>query len=108
MKRQILARVLGASLLLAAPLAAQVPTPESVFGHKVGADFKLIDYDESIRWFQAAAAKTDKMKLFDVGKTSNGHAWTLAVISAPANLARLKELTDIAQRIAHPAGLSDA
>ena len=48
------------------------------------------------------------MKLIDVGKTSTGHAWTLAIISSPQNLARLDALTEIAQKIAHPAGLTDS
>ena len=100
-----LARVLIAAVLVA-PLEAQVPTPESVFGFKVGADFKLIDYDESIRYFQQLAQKSDRIKLIDVGKTSTGHAWTLAIISSPQNLARLDALTEIAQKIAHPAGLT--
>jgi len=45
----------GASL---APVAAQrpIPTPESVLGFAVGADFKLATYEESIRYFQALAA----------------------------------------------------
>ena len=89
-------------------LAAQIPTPESSFGHPVGADFKLIDYDESIRYFQQLAAKSDRIRLIDVGPTSSGHAWTLAIISSPQNLARLPELTRIAQRLAHPAGLTDS
>ena len=96
------------ALALAAPLGAQVPTPESFFGFKVGADFKLIDYDESQRYFEALAQKSDRIKLVDVGKTSGGHSWTLAVISSPQNLARLDQLTQIAQRIAHPAGLTDS
>ena len=91
-----------------APLHAQIPTPESVFGFKVGADFKLIDYDESIRYFQQLAQKSDRIKLVDVGKTSTGHAWTLAIISSPQNLARLDALTEIAQKVAHPAGLTDS
>jgi len=89
-------------------LSAQVPSPESVFGHKVGADFHLIDYDESIRYFQQLAAKSDRIKLLDAGKTSTGHAWTLAIISSPQNLARLAALTAIAQKLAHPAGLTDS
>src|SRR5206468_8702219 len=93
---------------LVAPLHAQIPTPESVFGFRVGADFKLIDYDESIRYFQQLAQKSDRIKLLDVGKTSTGHAWTLAVISSPQNLARLDALTESAQKIAHPAGLTDS
>ena len=93
---------------IVAPLQAQIPTPESVFGFRVGADFKLIDYDESIRYFQQLAQKSDRIKLVDVGKTSTGHAWTLAIISSPQNLARLDALTQIAQKLAHPAGLTDS
>ena len=85
-----------------------IPTPESVLGFSVGADFKLATYDESIRYFQRLAASSDRIKLIDVGKTSTGHAWTLAIISSPGNLANLDRLRDIAQKLAHPAGLTDA
>ncbi len=102
----------------ATPLAAQrtaprtaprtaIPAPETAFGHAVGADFKLIDYDKSIAYFRQLAASSDRIKLLDVGQTSNGKAWMLAVISSPANLANLERLRTIAQRIAHPAGLTD-
>ncbi|HMC57116.1 MAG TPA: M14 metallopeptidase family protein [Gemmatimonadaceae bacterium] len=94
--------------LATSALEAQVPTPESFFGFRVGADFKLIDYDESIHYFQQLAAKSDRIRLVDVGRTSSGHAWTLAIISSPQNLARLPELARIAQRLAHPAGLTDS
>src|SRR4051794_29875901 len=100
--------LLLAAMLVPAILRAQLPTPESSFGHSVGADFKLIDYDESIRYFQQLAARSDRIRLVDVGKTSTGHAWTLAIVSSPQNLARLPELTRIAQRLAHPAGLTDS
>ena len=43
---------LAALLLLPACLAlAQVPTPESVLGHKPGDDFYLASYDESLGYF---------------------------------------------------------
>ena len=48
------------------------------------------------------------MKLVKVGKTSYGKPWTAAIISSPANLARLDQLKQINQRIAHPEGLTDA
>jgi hypothetical protein len=102
--------------VLGEPVAAQqatmpqgaVPTPESVLGFSVGADFKLVTYDESIRYFQRLASSSNRIKLLDVGKTSTGHPWTLAIISSPANLANLDHLRDIAQKLAHPAGLTDA
>ena len=94
--------------VLPASLAAQLPTPEATFGHAVGADFKLIDYEQSIAYFRKLAAASDRMKLVDVGKTSTGRPWTLAIVSSPENLARLDALTQTAQRLAHPAGLTDS
>jgi hypothetical protein len=96
---------------LAAEAGAQqpaIPTPQSVLGFKVGADFKLATYDETISYFQKLAAATNRMKLVDVGKTSTGRAWTLALISSPENLAKIDRLKEISQRLAHPAGLTDA
>ena len=87
---------------------AAIPTPESALGFSVGADFKLATYDESIGYFQRLAASSNRIRLIDVGKTSTGHPWTLALISSPENLANVEHLRDIAQKLAHPAGLTDA
>jgi len=88
--------------------AAPLPTPESVFGFPVGADYKLFTYDQSIDYFKKLAAGNPRMKLITVGKTSYGKSWTAAIISSPANLARLDGLRQINQRIAHPEGLTDS
>src|SRR4051812_9072193 len=106
MRRALLLLAAAAAPALAQPRPA-IPTPESVLGFPVGADFKLIDYDESISYFRRLAAASDRIKLLDVGRTSTDHPWTLAVISSPENLARLDPLRAVAQRLAHPEGLTD-
>jgi hypothetical protein len=88
--------------------AQALPTPESVIGFPVGADYKLFTYEQSIDYFKRLAAASNRVKLINVGKTSFGRPWTAAIISSPANLARLEQLRAINQRLAHPAGLSDA
>src|SRR3954469_18987821 len=80
---------------------ALLPTPESVLGFPVGADFKLATYDESIRYFQRLAARRERLKLMEVGRTPEGRPWFLALISSPENLARLDHYREIAQRLAH-------
>ncbi len=85
-----------------------IPRPESVLGFPVGADFKLADYDQSLRYFRELANVSNRIRLFDVGKTSTGHAWIMAAISSPENLARLDHYREIARRLAHPAGLTDS
>lgn len=91
------------------PAQRAVPTPESVFGHQVGADFKLIDYKQSIDYFrQLADVASDRVRLVEVGKSAQGRPWTLVIISSAENLRNLDRLKAIAQRIAHPEGLTDA
>jgi hypothetical protein len=88
-------------------VSAQVPTPESVLGHKPGDDFYLATYDESLAYFQKLAASTDKLKLVRVGKTTRGLDWYVAYISSAKNLAELDKYKDTAKRLALVKGLSD-
>ena len=100
-----------AAALLVIPLSiglAQVPTPESVLGHKPGDDFYLASYDESLAYFQKLAQATNKLKLVRVGKTTEGRDWYIAVISAPANLSQLDKYKDTARKLAMVKGLNDA
>ena len=65
-----------ALILLAGGAAAQVPTPESVLGYKPGADFKLATYEDSLGYFQKLAASSNRIKLVNVGKSSEGREKT--------------------------------
>ncbi|MFV2007227.1 MAG: M14 metallopeptidase family protein, partial [Longimicrobiales bacterium] len=99
-----------APILLAAPLALaaqNLPTPESVLGHTVGHDFYLATYEESLDYFQQLAAASDRVELREIGRTSFGRPWYIALISSPENLANVERYREIALRLAHPEGLSD-
>lgn len=86
---------------------AQVPTPVSVLGHNPGDDFYLADYEDTVRYFHALAAASDRIKMFTVGKSTEGRPIELAVISSPQNLATLDESKLTAGRLAHATGLTD-
>jgi hypothetical protein len=88
--------------------ASTIPTPESVFGFPVGADYKLFGYDESIGYFKKLAAASKQVRLIEVGKTSMGRPWTAVLISSPQNLSRIDRYREINMRLAHPDGLTDA
>ena len=92
----------------AAQQRGAIPTPESVFGFPVGADYKLFDYAQSIAYFKRLAATSNRIKLIEVGKTSFGKPWTVALISSPANLAQIERYRRINMRLAHPEGLTDS
>ena len=48
------------------------------------------------------------MKLVEAGKTSQGRTMYFALISTPENLAKIDRYREIARRLAHPQGLTDA
>ena len=86
----------------------QVPTAVSVLGHNPGDDFYLADYEDTVRYFHAMAAASDRMKMFTVGKSTEGRDIEVAVISSPQNLAKLDEYKQIAGRLAKATNLDDA
>ena len=84
-----------------------VPTPESVLGFKVGDDFKLASYDQSIAYFRALAAASDRVQLVQVGRTSEGRDWYIALISTAENLANIEHYREISLKLANAEGLDD-
>lgn len=84
-----------------------IPTPESVLGFRVGADFEMATYEESINYFKQLAAATDRLRLIYVGRTSENRPFYLALISSAENLANVERYREISLRLAHPEGLTD-
>jgi hypothetical protein len=86
---------------------AQVPTPESVLGYKPGADFHLTNYEDSLGYFRKLAAASNKVKLVNVGKSTQGRDWWIAFISEPENLKQMDHYKEISRRLALSRGVSD-
>jgi hypothetical protein len=99
-------------LLTGAPIAlfgqGRLPSPESVLGFRPGADYKLATYDQSVDYFKKVAAASKHVKLVEAGRTSQGRVMYFALVSSPDNLARIDRYREIARRLAHPQGLTDA
>lgn len=85
---------------------AAIPTPESVIGFEVGADFHLATYEQSLAYFQKLAEVSDLVELRQAGKTSEGRPWYYVLISSAGNLKNIQRYRDISQQLAHPDGLS--
>jgi hypothetical protein len=85
-----------------------VPTPESVLGHRPGDDFYLANYDESREYFHKLAARSNRVELINVGKTTRGLDWEIAIISSPENLVNLDKYKNISRKLADGRGLSAA
>src|SRR5579871_2719387 len=64
---------LAAILMMVARLAvAAVPTPQSHFGHEMGADRTVLDWDRVISYFQALEKNSDRIRVEELGKSTEG------------------------------------
>ncbi|WP_432992478.1 M14 family metallopeptidase [Dactylosporangium sp. CA-233914] len=76
-----------------------VPKPESVLGWKPCADYKLSTYEQITDYLRAVDKVSDRMKIVDLGKTSEGRTQIMAIVSSPENLKpeKLKKYAQISR-----------
>lgn len=113
-----------ATLVLAAPLAAQhprpkrpaprhataprraaaprIPTPRSILGFDPGDDRKLPDWPTLVHYFRALAEASPRVELRELGKSTLGAPLLALVISSPENLKRLEHFRAVNARLADP------
>jgi hypothetical protein len=90
--KKISALMLGVVFIISVAVnaySAEIPDPESYFGFKPGADYKLIRWDKIVSYFDILGEKSPRIVVKDLGKTTLGNPFLLAIISSPENLSRL-------------------
>ncbi len=90
------------SLLVCAPVYAAVPTPESHFGHKIGADRILLDWAKVVSYFELLPKSSDRIRVEEYGRTAEGRPMIAATIADPATLRNLDRYKEIQRRLADP------
>src|SRR5437773_5399383 len=95
-------------LLSAWSAIAAVPTPESYFGHPIGADRTVMDWEKVVGYFQALAKGSDRIRFEELGKTADGRPFIALTISAAATLKNLDRYRQIQERLADPRKTSAA
>jgi hypothetical protein len=83
-------------------IAATVPTPESHFGHKIGVDRELLDWDKVVSYFQLLAKSSDRIRVAEYGRTADNRPLIVATIAAPETLRNLDRYREIQRRLADP------
>lgn len=96
------------TLFLSWSALGAVPTPESHFGHKIGADRQLLDWNEVFTYFQALAKTSDKILVSEYGRTAENRPLIVATIATPETLRNLEKYRDIQRRLADPRGTTEA
>src|SRR6185369_11481415 len=89
-------------LLAGQATAAAIPTPASYFGHPIGADKTVLDWDKVVGYFQTLAKSSDRLKFEELGKTADGRPFIAATIADPETLKHLEKYIAIQQKLADP------
>ena len=87
-------------------MPSKVTSPEKFYGFKPGEDRKLARWDRIVEYFQRLDEESDRIKVEDLGETTEGNPFILAYISSPENLADLDRYKEMSWKIGHPRGLS--
>jgi hypothetical protein len=96
-------------LLTATTLRTQsrVTTPRQQFGNNIGDDYFLVNYTQYEAYLKKLDQESDRLQVFDMGKSSEGRTMHLGVITAPANFKNLARYKEISRRLALAEGLTD-
>src|SRR5665213_1943663 len=89
--------------LAAAPRALPaIPAPETWFGHKMGADRQLVDWNKVVSYFEALGRSSDKIRVMEYGRSAENRPLIVATIAEPATLRNLDRYREIQRRLADP------
>lgn len=80
----------------------KITPPETFFGFQLGADRKIARWDKIVEYFGLLEKESQRIKVINMGPTTMGHPFLLAIISSPENLASLEKIKGINQKIADP------
>jgi hypothetical protein len=96
------APVVAACLILSATvLAAQnVTSPKQQFGYDIGADYVLPNYKQLSEYWRKLDSESDRMVVQSIGKTAEGRDQLMAIVTSPANHAKLARYKEIARHLA--------
>jgi hypothetical protein len=100
----LLAPLSGGEVVDLPPLDERVPRPDAVLGYPLGSRFT--HWDRIAAYFDALAAASPRVKVWQYGSTYEGRPLKLAAITSPENLARLDEIRAQRLRLADPEALS--
>jgi hypothetical protein len=90
------------------PASNGVPSPKDVLGYWIGTPKKLTYYTDVLRYYDALAAHTSRVKVIRIGKTEEGRDSVIVFVGSEDSIAHLDETRQNLARLADPRGLTDA
>jgi hypothetical protein len=96
-----------AVIIPAAQTSTRVTTPRQFFGFNIGDDYQLATYTKFTEYLHKIENETTRLKVVEIGKTSEGRPQLMAIVTSAENLKRLDRYREISSQLAHAGGLTD-
>ncbi len=84
-----------------------ITAPEEFFGYQLGSDRKIARWNDIVDYFYCLESESDRIKVINMGETTEGNPFLLTIISSPDNLADLDHFRQVNAQITDPEGLAD-
>ena len=94
--------------LLTLSIHAQITSPQKYLGYQPGDDFHLATSEQLAGYLELLSQESDKVKLFDMGPTTEGRRMKYVVISSAKNILNLEKYKEITRKLSLVRGLSKA
>jgi hypothetical protein len=88
--------------------ATGIPTPSEFLKIPVGGNGVLASYNQIIDYWRAVDVRSDRISLQELGRTTMGRPYVVAIVTAPANHRRLDEYRTINGRLYDARGTSES
>ena len=87
-------------------MSIHIPSPEEFFGFTMGSDRHLANWHRIVEYFWELD-KSPKVRVSELGKSTEGNPFLLVIITSASNMSRLEELRDISLKLSHPDHVSE-
>jgi hypothetical protein len=88
--------------------AATLPPPDQFSGFRIGADNQLARWDKIVEYMKLAAAETDRVRVQELGTSTNGHPFISVIVGSPDTLKNLDRQRQLARRLYLKGGMPNA
>lgn len=83
-----------------------IPTPKSVLGYDIGEEGHLTYYSNVLKYFRLVEKNSDRVKVVEYGKSTEGRPMVFAIVTSPENHSKLDYYKSIIKKLADPRQIS--
>ena len=87
--------------------SGSIPHPSEYFGREIGDPGVLIPHSKILEYYRFMEERSDRVKVVEIGETTEGRSFYYAIVTSPENHARLDNLINMNSNLYDPRGVSD-